>query len=453
MRKQVTRRRWLGEATSALGAGVLAACGVGGATSGGTTDSAAKNRQPVTLIFESYSSGGGSGGSQGEFGNWEQALARAKEKYPHISYEASFIGSLTPGSYDRWTVAMAGGTAPHIMEFETKRMASFADKGTLLDLTKYAAKSKAARKEDFLDSDWEKTLYKGKQWLLVAMSKPAVLFYNTAALQKIGVPALTTKWGDPAWTWDAFAQLAKRLSTGQGPSATYGYDQSNWWVYLQPYVWSNGGDFVKKDLSGAAIDLPETVEALQKMQDLNLKEKAMPKPANGPEGSPSFNNGRVAIYHNNSGAWLGYSQVQDLKFNIAPVPTGKKGTLARNPPNGWASWSGNKAPDDTWLVIEELTQPDALRGIEGVPARKAQAEKGDFNAAKYLQSNGGSWQVFIDAKKNSRDEPVTQYFQDLDKTVRTMENPYWRGETGLRELIGQMKRKIDAVQQGQGPQD
>lgn len=161
----------------------------------------------------------------------------------------------------------------------------------------------------------------------------------------------------------------------------------------------------------------------------------------------------MAIYHNNSGAWLGYSQVQDLKFNIAPVPTGKKGTLARNPPNGWASWSGNKAPDDTWLVIEELTQPDALRGIEGVPARKAQAEKGDFNAAKYLQSNGGSWQVFIDAKKNSRDEPVTQYFQDLDKTVRTMENPYLRGEFGLRELIGQMKRKIDAVQQGQGPQD
>ncbi|HXI16245.1 MAG TPA: extracellular solute-binding protein, partial [Chloroflexota bacterium] len=327
MLKQVTRRRWLGGAAGAMGAGVLAACGAGRTTSGGTTDTATKNRQPVTLIFESYSSGGGSGGSQGEFGNWEQALTRAREKYSHLSFEAAFIGGQTPGAYDRWTVAMTAGTAPHIMEFETKRMASFADKGLLLDLTKYAAKSTAAKKGDFLESDWEKTLYKGKQWLLVAMSKPAVIFYNVGSLQKIGVQSLTTKWGDPQWTWDAFAQLAKRLTTGQGAGATYGYNQSTWWVYLQPFVWSNGGDFVNKQLTGGAIDRPETLEALQKMQDLNLKDKAMPTPPNNPEGGPSFNNGRVAMFHNNSGAWLGCSQVQDLKFNIAPVPTGKRGTL------------------------------------------------------------------------------------------------------------------------------
>ena len=156
------------------------------------------------------------------------------------------------------------------------------------------------------------------------------------------------------------------------------------------------------------------------------------------------------MYHINSGNWLGYSQVPDLAWNVAPIPTGKRGTIARNPPNGWSSWSGTKRPDDTWLVIEELTTPDALRNIEGVPARKAQAEKGDFAAAKVP---GINWQVFIDAKKNSRDEPVTQYFQDLDKTIRTMEDPFWRGEISIKELAAQMKRKIDAVQQGQGPQD
>jgi ABC-type glycerol-3-phosphate transport system substrate-binding protein len=88
---------------------------------------------------------------------------------------------------------MAAGTGPDVMEFETKRMASFAEKALLLDLTGYAAKSKLANKADFLDADWEKTLYKGKQWVLVAMSKPAVIFYNIDLLRRIGVHNLTTK--------------------------------------------------------------------------------------------------------------------------------------------------------------------------------------------------------------------------------------------------------------------
>src|SRR5262249_54902211 len=157
-------------------------------------------KAPVRLTFESY------GGAE-EVPIFQAALDRAHQKYPGVTVDAAFVGNLTPGAYDRWTVAMTAGTAPASMEFETKRMASFAEKGLLLDLTRYAAKSKVANKAEFLDADWEKTVYKGKVWLLVAVSKPAVLFYNTDSLKRIGVDGLTTKWGDPAWTWDAFVQL------------------------------------------------------------------------------------------------------------------------------------------------------------------------------------------------------------------------------------------------------
>ena len=189
------------------------------------------------------------------------------------------------------------------------------------------------------------------------------------------------------------------------------------------------------------------------MQDLAVKDKAMPKAINSPEGSPSFQNGRVAMYHNNAGFWIGLKQVPDLRWNIAPIPTGKKGTIARNPPNGWASWSGSKVKDAAWLLMEELTTPEALHTIEGVPARKAQAEKGEFASAEYLNSLGGNWQVFIDAKKNSRDEPASQYFQDLDKTISASQNAFWNNEMSVKEWGAKLKPKIDAVQQGQGAQD
>jgi multiple sugar transport system substrate-binding protein len=426
---------------------VLAACGT--TSGGGGTDTASLSKKPVTLTFEAYA-------SKEEFELWKPALQRAQQKYSWITVEPTFVGSgVTPGSYDRWTVAMASDQAPNVMEFETKRMSSFADRGQLLDLTPYVAKSKVAGKADFLEADWEKTLYKGKQYILVTVSKPAVIYYNTELFKRAGVNPLSAKFGDPAWTWDAFVQIARKLTTGSDSNATYGYNQSTWWVYLQPFVWSNGGDYLNKDRTGGAIDQPEAVEALQRMIDLALKEKAMPVAANAPQGGPGFDNGRVAMNHTNAGGWLPYSKVPDLKWNIAPIPTGKKGTFARNPPNGWASWSGNKERDNTWLLIEELATPETLRNVEGVPARKAQAESGDFASAKFLQGMGGNWQVFIDSKKSSRDEPVTPYFQDLDKTLNNgaINDALWKGQMPVKEWAARAKTKIDAVQQGKGPQD
>src|SRR6266542_3337251 len=221
-------RRWVLGGFATLAASGLAACSGQGSSS--STDTS-KAKQPVSLTFESYSSGGQQGGQINEFENWKQALDRAHQKYPWITVDSTFVGSLTPGSYDRWTAAMAAGNAPSIMEFETKRMASFADKGTLLDLTKYTAKSKVAKKEDFLESDWEKTIYKGKLWLLVAMSKPAVFFYNTELFKRAGLAEPPTKGGDPSWSWDNFVQTVKKLTSGQGSGATYGFHTNTWWVY------------------------------------------------------------------------------------------------------------------------------------------------------------------------------------------------------------------------------
>jgi multiple sugar transport system substrate-binding protein len=437
------RRRLVTGAAAGLGAVLAAACGGAQPGAGGATGEASgASKPPATVVLETYA-------SQAEFETWKAQAERIHQKYPNVTVEPAVVSD----PYTRWTTAMAAGTGPDVMEFETKRMASFAEKGLLLDLTPYAAKSTSAKKADFLDADWDKTLYKGKQWLLVAMSKPAVLFYNTDLLQRIGVGGLAGKWGDPAWTWERFEELCRKLTAGAGPTAQFAFDQSSWWVYMQPFVWSNGGDFVNKDLTGGAVDQPEALDALQRLHDLNARLKALPKKLNNPEGGPTLQNGRVAMQHTNSGFWIGLKQVPDLKWNIAPIPTGKRGTVARNPPNGWASWAGSAVKEAAWLADEELTVPEALHGIEGVPARKAQADKGDFASAEYLTSLGGTWQVFIDAKRSSRDEPSTQSFQDLDATISKAQDAFWNAELAPKDWAARLKPKIDAVQQGQGQQD
>jgi ABC-type glycerol-3-phosphate transport system substrate-binding protein len=126
-----TRRAAVVTGAAGVSGALLAACGA--QTGGGAADPAGApaSRAPATVIVETYA-------SRDEFELWSRTLEAAKQKHPHLTVEAAFVS----GPYERWTVAMAGDTAPHVMEFETKRMAPFAEKGTLLDLTPFAAKSK-----------------------------------------------------------------------------------------------------------------------------------------------------------------------------------------------------------------------------------------------------------------------------------------------------------------------
>src|SRR5512140_1646768 len=96
-------RRWFLTGFGTVAAGALAACGAGGGSAGGGTNTAGQSKQPVSLTFESYSSGGQAGGQINEFENWKQALERAHQLYPWITVDSTFVGSLSPGSYDRWT--------------------------------------------------------------------------------------------------------------------------------------------------------------------------------------------------------------------------------------------------------------------------------------------------------------------------------------------------------------
>jgi multiple sugar transport system substrate-binding protein len=209
------------------------------------------------------------------------------------------------------------------------------------------------------------------------------------------------------------------------------------------------GDLVNKDATRSTIDEPPALEALQFLQDLALKDKAIPVGANAAEGDAGFHTGRLGMWHYNSAHWARFHAVPDLRWNLVPIPTGKKGAIPRNPPKGYASWHGNKHPDDSWLVMEELSAPEALRALEGIPARTSMAESGDFAPAKVP---GLKWQIWIDALKHGHDEPVTRYFEDMDQTLRAFSAELFSGKTTVRDWAGQARQKLDALLEGKGPQ-
>jgi multiple sugar transport system substrate-binding protein len=342
--------------------------------------------------------------------------------------------------HDKVAIEMAGGVAPDVFEMESKRMPSFVN-GRLMDLTKRFASSKKVPKAVFFPGDWDRAFWGDKQYLLPQFDNPAALFYNTALFQKRGVPLPPDK-ADDKWTWEKFLETAQRLTnTAEG---TWGYNQNEWWVYLEPWVWSNGGDFLSKDRKRLIIDEPAALQAITFAVDLRLKHRVMPQPAE----LQAAGNLPAIFYAGNLGMQLNISNWcetirtrQDLQWNIAPLPRGAKSFTPRSPATMWGMDAQAKQPDRAFEVFEHFGSPEVHRQIPMLPSRRDVVESGQFLYATSMP--GLKWQTFMETKKVARDDPSTAAFQDMDRLIRAEELKVWRGQLTPREFVAAVKPGVE----------
>jgi multiple sugar transport system substrate-binding protein len=334
---------------------------------------------------------------------------------------------------------MAGGTAPDMMEFETKRMPSFAALKSLYDLTPYAARSQDVTQDAFYPVDWDRAHWSGKLFLFPYESKPAVIFYNKALFDKKQVPYPKYSWADPKWTWDEFLSVAQKLTEGSGAQRTFGYYHPTWWVYAQPYIWSNGGTILDADRTKSTLDAPEDQAALQFLQDLIYKHKVAAGPTEVAEGLDTmFGTGRVGMWFTNCGLAPTLAKNQSLQWDVAPppLPPGKSKLITRAPADGYAIAAQTKQVDAVWKAAVFFGSPENAKRASGVPSRKAVGDAGTYALA---QQPGIAWKNYSDGLANSHDEPVTTVFQEMDTKIWTPGfDPYWANKETPAQLAASL---------------
>jgi multiple sugar transport system substrate-binding protein len=348
----------------------------------------------------------------------------------------------TEEHHDKIAIEMAGGVAPDVFEMESKRMPSFVN-GRLLDLTRRFAASKQLPRTAFFPGDWDRAFWLGKQYLLPQFDNPAALYYHPGLFQRRGVPLPPEQAGD-TWTWARFLETAQRLTNpGEG---TFGYNQSEWWVYLEPWVWSNGGDFLSKDRRRLLLDEPAAQQAITYAVDLRLKHRVMPDAGElqAAGNLPAvFFAGQLGMQLNISNWCETVRPRADVPWNIAPVPRGPAGFTPRSPATMWAMGAETRQPDRAFEVFEHFGSPEVHRQIPMLPSRRDVTEAGQF---LYAQSIPGlKWQVFVDAKRAARDDPPTAAFQDLDRLLRAEEVKLWRGQLTPRDYAATVKPGVEQV--------
>jgi multiple sugar transport system substrate-binding protein len=285
-----------------------------------------------------------------------------EEANPNINLE---IISVPYDQFDtRMNTMVAGGTPPDVWShWGQSGFVDYNVRDMVLDMTPYMSEFNNPNiSQATLD------IYKvdGKQLGIPLNVYTSMIFYNKKVFEDAGVTVEQYAPGDPAWTWDKLAEVAKSVSKDYGkPSAVYGFTYGMGEHFLT-YSWDWGLDifdpaYATGFLDAADLTDPAVVDSTKFFQDLIFKDQVMPTSAVEESiakvGDPILT-GKVAMSLVGSWAMGGFKET-DTQFGVLPLPTGPAGTST---PFIYADplmiSSKSKNPDAAWKLVQFMTSPE-----------------------------------------------------------------------------------------------
>jgi multiple sugar transport system substrate-binding protein len=334
---------------------------------------------------------------------YEQVIKKFEEKYTNVKVK---LVSTTQDQYgQKIQAAMASNTMSDVVYMGPGDVKAWVNSGKMLKMTDYLNK---AEKDGILKLDdiWEKGINKYKydgtkigQGDIYALPKdigPFGFGYNKTLFEKKGIP-LPDK--TKPYTWDQFIEVCKKLTNDTGgDDATFGTGLNINWS-LQPFVFSNGADWLNADANKVTVTDPKFVQALQYFVDQTLVNKITPSSQQGQtlDTYQRWLKGQLGFFA--VAPWdIAAFESLPFEYDLCPWPAGSTGETA--------SWLGSvgfgvaansKHPQEaTNLAIFLSTDKDANKMVSDlqiqVPNIKSMAKE------DYLKSDKkpANKQVFLD---------------------------------------------------------
>ncbi|TDD12418.1 ABC transporter substrate-binding protein [Nonomuraea diastatica] len=347
-------------ALAAAAALLLSACGSGGGSAGQEL-----SKDPVTIRFTWW-------GADERHKRTQQVIDVFQKKHPNITVKGEFKD--WNGYWESLATTVAANDAPDVIQMDELYLASYAERGALLDLGTAAQHLKTA---DFDKTALDTGVVEGKQYgLPVGLSAYAIVA-NTDLLDqlKIKLP------DDNTWTWEDLKKTGEEVSKAGGGKITgvqsFGFDAGgmNIWVRQQ-------GAALFDEAGKVAV--PESVLAgyWSYIKDL-AKSGAAPAPsvtierAGGSldQSGTATNASVFATWWNTQLTSLTAASGQNLKLLRLPGESQASSPGAYFKPSMyWSVSSRSKHPAEAALFVDFLANSqeaaDILLTDRGVPANK-----------------------------------------------------------------------------------
>lgn len=137
----------------------------------------------------------------------QKAIDAFEKKYPNIDVTGEFAD--WGGYWDKLATSTAGGSSPDVAQLDQLYLASYADRGTLVDLSTLDQLDKTKYDPTILDSGRSK----GVLYAMAISSTIAAIAVNQTLLDELGLTLPDTE----TWTWsdlETFALLVNEKSGG-----------------------------------------------------------------------------------------------------------------------------------------------------------------------------------------------------------------------------------------------
>jgi ABC-type glycerol-3-phosphate transport system substrate-binding protein len=187
-----------------------------------------------------------------KFRGW---IADFKELHP--DFEVEWLDKKGTEWATFYQTQLIAGTAPDIIDVQGMLWAEYAAADGLVDLTPYLEKEPEVR--DRFNQDgltlWQ---YDGKQYMLPYYFSKSLMIYNKDLLEAAGLEG-------PPNSFDAILDSARKVAaTDEGRSGfiTLNFD----WLYW-PLFAMNGVELLNEDMTEAAFNTPEMLDALTKLAE------------------------------------------------------------------------------------------------------------------------------------------------------------------------------------------
>lgn len=327
-----------------------------------------------------------------------------------------------------WTLLEAGaigGEMPDVFWMHSTYSQRYMSNDILLDLTDKIESSEKVNLDNYYKDIAELYQYDGKTYAIPKDYDTIALWYNKKMFDDAGIA-----YPDETWTWQTFADAAKKLTKEDG--SQYGtaipatFNQDGYYNL----IYDMGGYIVSDDKKKSGWDDPKTIEAMQWLYD-NVVTTSMPKQETMGETNPDvlFSSGKIAMTL--QGSWMTAS-MRDNEFvsencDVAVLPMAEDGTR-KSIYNGlgWAASAEGSNTENAWKLIEYF-------GTE--EAQKKQAELGVTMSA--FMGTSDTWvqcapnfnlQAYLDMAEDMQIRPYTKntklwedYSQEEMKKVYTGE--------------------------------
>lgn len=243
-----------------------------------------------------------------------------------------------------------------------------------------------------------------------------VIYYNRKLFDAAGLDYPSNE-----WDWTQFLETAKALtrdSDDDGETDIYGLGTDATVSHVAPFIWMNGGEIVNDPAKprALALDTPETREALEWFIALQVTHQVVPDfVKEQAESSESrFMNGTLAMFLNSRRGVSTYRQVQNLDWDVAPLPQGKNRANILNA-EAYCLSANSENKESAWALIEFANSVEGQRILaqsgRSVPSLKSVAESIAFLDPAQKPANS---QIFLEMIPDIRAVPVLENWADIE---------------------------------------